>query len=366
MENTDKVIKKTVEYPFWAADGMEKFDVVLDRESATGVLSVGLLSRYGMGHYYPVTCNEEKMPYCQAVIERDSERFGRDLPQILAENGLGRILGESQEPGFRGYTVFQFDPDVLRGIDPAVFADYEQAAGIHQKSPIAFERRNIDGVEWRVAVQETGGRQVPLAASALGNPDAPVLVVPEKDSFALILQGESPQSYETMKQAIQCANKHILSMPERDAYLVPHEGEEGIYQPEGGGYSINAFWSNTCPGYIQTEILDTYDVDRGADKLPFDDDPNLYELHDGFTSIEECVRHVAEKISERENLRIEFVAPCDHHLETVGDYRHVMKAASKDASSLDDLKQEAKERADEKNANRPEQTNNRKPPAPER
>lgn len=362
--------KVHIQHPFFSGVGSEDFVVHLDQSSASGILSVGLISQYGFNGYTPVTCSTEKMPYCQAVIVRDSTRFGQELPQILEDNGLGRIVGESQEASTRGYTVFEFDQSVLRSIDPTTFAAYERSCGFHEKAPVSFERSSVNGVVWRFAMREQHGVRHPFAAVALGNPQAPIMVTPENGSYMPLMTGESPQSYETMEQALDRARDHVLALPEqdRDAYIAHPTGREGIYQLGGSEYSINAYKSHAHPGMICTDVLETRGLlDENSwepDSMHFDGDPSSFQLHEGYLDIEDCVQQVASELLGEEFPPVEFVAPCNHHIETVGKYRDVMKAADDRHASLDDLKKEAKEKASEKNALRSSRTAGHKPHEP--
>lgn len=354
----DGMEEKYIQYPLRSGDGMEDFVVHLNKSSADGILLVGLISEYGFNGYEAATCSKEKMPYCQAVVVRDSERFGRELPRILESNGLGRIVGESQEAGTRGHTVFEFYPEVLRSINPTVFAAYERSCGFHEKAPISFEKSSVKGVEWQFAMREYGGARYPFAAVALGNPEAPIMVTPENGSYMLVVQGESPQSYETMEQALDQAREHVLALPERerDAYLAHPTGRKGIYQLGGSEYSINAYVSHSSPGMICTEVLETHGLlDKTSwepDDMRFDGEPSFFSLHEGFLDIEDCVKQVASELLGEEFPQVEFAAPCDHAIETIGEYRELMKGAGVRNASLDDLMKEAKDKAAERNANR--------------
>ena len=348
-----------IDYPYASGREPERFAVSFDKESASGCLSVGLVSQGTWNGYKPVTVPDVRMPPCQALIIRDSSRFGHDLPRILAEGGLGRIVGESQITGYRGYTVFEFDKDVLRDMNPALFAEYERSAGFSEKEPVSFERRNIEGVEWHVAVQGEGAAARDIAATAASNVEAPFIVTPEGSSYMLIAPGESPQSYETMHDAVARGNELIRSLPERelDVYVFRPSGREGLYQiGNKEEHAVNAYVSNNAPGFINTEILDVgaciKDPGLTPDCTVFDEEPQRFGHFDGFTDIGECVRHVAGEFFGEDNPEIAFIAPCDHTLETVGDYREVMANAAERSESLGDLAKIAKDRAAEKNAQR--------------
>ena len=82
----------------------------------------------GYVHYGDVTVNIHDLPYLQSTI--DTNNFSNALIGFLVENNIAEGTGRAFRSGYCIFPIFEFNADVLKEIDPEVFAAYQKAHGI--------------------------------------------------------------------------------------------------------------------------------------------------------------------------------------------------------------------------------------------
>ena len=245
-----------------------------------------------------------------------------------------------------------------------------------------FEYRG--GVEWHIAYADEGRVSEPIAGYVQDPVSGERLLEVQSMKEAGLANGEGEfavkqgdeitPGFESFDEALDAANRYIYRRPEQEIDRYPiHDlsGNEGIYhlgEADGKLYVANAFWSDEEPGY----------VNHGVFAIEGDQMEILTSgFYNGYLTIEDCVRDLASDFTPVENADIQYVADCSWEFDTVSEYREALEDGKLEApvsvpswqqivdeeqrarsafgreDTIDDLIEEARGKAAEKNAERP-------------
>ena len=223
------------------------------------------------------------------------------------------------------------DDDVLRasGMTPDKYRRIMgslQEYGIRVITPQETDltRHEIrSGLEWDIAYRG-GDLSEPIAGHLAGHDGREfgrIAWNQRTEAFDLRLKGQDPKAFDTFDEALDAATWHAYSTPswEREG-LVIHEltGREGIYDIgslAGTDYVVNAFWSDTEPGYINYGVFAVQGEQMDILTSGF---------FNGYTAIEDAVRDLADEFMPPGSSQIRFLAYCDREFNLAAEYREAL------------------------------------------
>ena len=128
--------KPTYEYES-AFGGKQEVEIMISAYTANDNVYVGLKAVEPDGsahHFADLTVNipsaEPLTPFCAAI---DIEHLGQlDAMNFLTESGLAAHTGEHLPSGYMAFPVYEFDPAKLAEADPKGFKDYLKIVGLEE------------------------------------------------------------------------------------------------------------------------------------------------------------------------------------------------------------------------------------------
>ena len=247
------------------------------------------------------------------------------------------------------------------------------------------------GIEWHIAYAHDGAATTPVSGyvQEKGSTNRLIEVSHVEGTgltfgeFAIKEGFEVTKDFETFDEALDAANRYIYRQHSLDTDRYPiydMTGNEGIYSlgsKDGVDYVANAFWSEEEPGYVNHSVFAI-----SGDEMEI----LTSGFYNGYLTIEDCVRDLAQDFTPLEKPEITFGAYCSWEFDTVDEYRQAFEEGSLEkpipvpswdqiiASNqtmrntpqheklIEDVLKEAREKAAEKNLLRPGREGERKPP----
>lgn len=320
-------------------------------------------------------------------ISEDRNLLQQELQQLVQndEYGFFQRNGFERQEENSSTSVYEHGGGFVsyRVSEVPYFTEQDLEQSISQgRTP--FKTEFLSGVEWQISYQ---GENNPVAAFVAEKDSDHHLMDIVFDDFSDAYQltwadDGYEQLFETFYDAVEHANEYI----HRAMYLDDGEkwpvhdltGHEGIYllgEAEGKEVVANAFWSEDSPGYINFAVFA-----KGPDELFEELDGGLYN---GYLTIESCIQDLADTYVPQEDQNIQFQATCSWQIESIEEYQEALEDGALDGGAislsdltrsnehsehdavekpLEDLMNEAKVKAAEKNSTREQKPRGHKPP----
>ena len=205
----------------------------------------------------------------------------------------------------------------------------------NQSKERRFRSEYRSGIDWHIAYEGEGRAEEPIEGYVTGkNGETLVSIVPDANTgaFVLTVTGDERTTFSLFHEALDYVNGRMRREHAHGIGQYPvHQqtGYEGLYSlgtTNGKEYIVDAFWSDSEPGYINGSLFET--GEDGRFELI------TSEFNNGYLDIGDYVLGLAQDYTPLQAPDIQFVAECFFELDTYEEYIEALREGAVDGGPI--------------------------------